>query len=286
MATIRATFTDAEGEPAVGYVQFEPRYLRNAVLAPTVRDGMVAPVRLRFPLDDGELEADLEPGDYNVAVVLQYARTIYAVATVPLGSGVINLRDLLSAYMPVPQRATNEYSTPGDEIEWAIPFGATKIDVVLLGAGGGGDPGDLFVGGGGLCGAWLGITLERGVDFPGATQAVSGVIGVGGASGEDGADTTLTVPGITNPAAVGGLLKADGGLHGANKGTLLGTPDQPISWGQAVAPFEFNGRTYEGGQIQTMWGGDGFGPGGGGSGGFSYSPGGAGAGGKIWLTGY
>lgn len=293
MATITATFTDAQGDPAVGYVQFEPRGLRESVLAPAERSGgIVSATRIRVPLDDGELAVTLEPGVYNVAIVLQYARTIYTIATVPHGVATIDLRELLGAYIPTPRTAGSVFGNPG-EFEWAIPAAATKIDVVLLGAGGGGDAGAVFVGGGGLAGEWLTATLERGTDIPPATQVLTGTVGAGGAggtvgaaSGVNGGASTLTAAGLTHDSAAGGLFTAAGGVHGANKGTLLGIANQLISHGQGVTPRNFNSRDYPGGGVQTMWGAAGNGPGGGGSGGFTLSPGGAGAAGRIWLTAY
>ena len=282
MTTVATTFTDAVGDPAVGYIQFTPRQIRRAQLA---TGAAVAPVKVRVPLDGhGSVAAELEPGDYNVAIVLRGSRTVYTVANVPAGMGTIDLRALLGDYMPAQVEAAGTWGAPGD-IEWAIPFDSTHIDYILLGAGGGGDGGNIIVGKGGAPGAWAHGTLVRGTDIPMSTQVISGHVGAGGpggganSAGGNGGATYILFNGISHN------LSAAGGSHGANTGNFFGVPT-PVVYGIGVAPLQWNGRDYGGGGTQLAIGGGGFGPGGGGAGGLLLTPGGPGAPGRIWLRAY
>lgn len=283
--TIVATFTNAAGDPAVGYVMFEARGLREAFTTP---NGIVAPAKVFVPLDGyGSMVCTLEPGDYNVQIVLQDSRTVFTVMTVPVGAATLDLRDLLAAYMPTPIQSEVAFLEPGP-VEFAIPFSATKIDYVLLGGGGAGADGTLTAGAGGLCGSWVYGTLVRGDDIPTATQVLSGRVGrggtgspvnpLGGQNNGDGQATTLWGAGLSE-------LSAAGGEWAANTGTIFGVV-VPISYGQGVPEIALNDREYAGGAVQMTWGANGNGPGGGGSGGFSFLPGGDGASGGLWLKAY
>jgi hypothetical protein len=278
LTTVSAILADASGVPAVGYVQFEPSWLRKSIKSPAAGGGLISTSKIKVVLDGfGSMFVDLEPGDYNVAVVLQYTRTIYTKITVPAGAGMIDLGDLLNSYLPTQQEASAVFASPGN-IQWTIPAAAHEIDYVLLGAGGGGDDGVLFAGAGGTCGHWTAGTLVRGVDIPFATQALSGVVGAGGIHRVNGGATTLSGDGIATATA-------DGGIWGANTIEVFGTPTA-TSYGQGVDPQELNGIFYTGGAVQTTFGADGNPAGGGASGGFSFSPGGTGADGRLWLRAY
>ena len=248
MAILTTTWTDAAGDPAVGYVQFTPRALRESY---KVEDGIVPPIRVRSTLDGyGTMWADLEPGDYNVAIVLQGSRTVYTVATVPAGEVTLDLRMLLQAYIPTQVEATSEYGNLGT-FEWVIPFSATKIDYVLLGGGGRGGWETLIPGAGGRAGNWLKGTLVRGTDIPISTQALSGSVGAGSTEGGvDGGSTILSGVGMTDKIATGGV-----------SGTVTGT-----FHGQGAGEQTLNGRVFEGGGVRITMGGDGKSPGGGGAG--------------------
>ncbi|PJE22349.1 MAG: hypothetical protein CK431_16940 [Mycobacterium sp.] len=284
MPTVATTFTDAVGDPAVGYIQFTPRQIRRAQLT---MSAAVAPIRVRVPLVEGAVSVELEPGDYHVAIVLQGSRTVYTVATVPVGAGLIDLRTILGDYMPAQVEAAGFWAAPGN-IEWAIPFDSTFIDYVLLGAGAGGDGGSVIVGPGGGPGAWVYGTLERGVDIPTETQAIMGHIGAPGGGGTavpangaggNGGSTSITFDGIEEE------ITAAGGTHGVNIGNILGVPT-PVHHGLGVAPLRFNNRDYGGGGTQLAVGGAGYGPGGGGAGGLLLIPGAPGAPGALWLRAY
>lgn len=284
MPTLTSTFIDAVGDPAVGYIKFTPRQIRRAQLT---MGAAVAPIGVRVPLVEGLVSVTLEPGDYNVALVLQGSRTVYTVATVPVGAGIIDLRTLLGDYMPAQAEASGFWAAAGD-IEWAIPFDSTHIDYVLLGGGGGGDGGSVIVGPGGGPGARAYGTLVRGVDIPMETQAILGHIGAGGGGGTavpangaggDGGATSITFDGIEDE------ISAAGGPHGVNIGSIFGVPT-PVVHGLGVAPLRFNNRDYGGGGTQLGVGAPGYGPGGGGAGGWLLNPGGPGAPGALWLLAY
>jgi hypothetical protein len=272
-----ATFTDGAGEPAVGYVQFIPRNLRATVAG----GGLLAPVRVRAVLDSmGGIEQDLEPGAYNAAIVLQYARTVYVTIEVPAGAATVDLFTLLAEYTPgAAAAADGVWGLPGT-YEWAIPFSATTIDYVLLGGGGGGNGSGAIAGRGGGAGVWLHGTLVRGGNIPSDTQVITVTVGAGGSAGPgapangpggNGSASSITFVGIGAP------LSAAGGAGGANT----------VSSGWGVPSLlNFNGRDYPGGAQQIRIGGGGFWPGGGGAGGVLLLAGGPGAHGAVWLRAY
>jgi hypothetical protein len=168
-----------------------------------------------------------------------------------------------------------------------------RFDVVLVGAGGGGNVYDIPEGGvsaalGGDAGTWLSATLVYGVDVPLTTTTFSVVVGAGGQggivfvddAGYPGTNSTVTITGY-------GTLTAAGGAGGAGDAA-----DDP-SYGQAAGDVTVNGADYIGGAEQETWYTGGNAPGGGGSIGFnlgdpSFQPGNAGSGanGAVWITAY
>lgn len=154
--------------------------------------------------------------------------------------------------------------------DYEIPSFATKIDMVVLGAGGGGAPGGLLSGAGGGKGVYQTVTLERDVDIPLTTTHITGTVGAGGAPDGDGGDTVANATGMTTVTATGGNAGAS-----------------PTSWGQGPGNITFNDHTYLGGAIQFGLGVTGKHPGGGGGGGFFAGlDGGPGADGSIWFYAY
>ncbi|PKQ59715.1 hypothetical protein B5566_02395 [Mycobacterium sp. MHSD3] len=286
MTAITTVFTDGAGTPSVGYVQFRPRSLRATLAG----GGLVAPSNVSYPLDEtGVLACDIEPGDYNIAIVLQYARTVYGKITVPETDLSIDLRDLLSAYMPEQNAASAKFGVPGS-LEWEFPYWVNTVDYILSGGGGrGGDTNVLFTGQGGWHGEWLTGSLVRGVDFKGNTVKITGTVGAGGSTAEsgvgaDGQPTTLTyfdVDGVEQ------TLSAAGG-PGGGKGSVH-NEDNPNahSAGEGQEDVTYRGIQYPGGPDAT-YGQTGSTPGGGGGGGgilFSPATGGAGGPGVAILIG-
>lgn len=157
--------------------------------------------------------------------------------------------------------------------EYMIPPEATHLDVVLLGAGGGGTAGTVITGTGGSAGQWTTRTIVRGTDFPAGATTLSGVVGAGGVNGGNGQASTC----VTGGAA--GTLSAAGGAGGGHTGHVSGDdvfgPD-----------MVFNGNTYTGGGTQREPSAAGRIPGGGGAGGWPILPGGPGARGQVWIRAY
>lgn len=171
---------------------------------------------------------------------------------------------------------------------FTIPVWCRYIDIVLLGAGGGGaSPGTFYTlrGHPGEAGSWVTITLERGVHIPWTATTITIVVGSGGArgsgvsatgvAGQPGAATTVAIVGWAGASAAGG----DGG------GTsLTGTTDNA---GRSPGSRTYQGIPYVGGATQTANGGAGNAPGGGGAGGAPFGgAGGVGAPGGAWLRAY
>lgn len=114
---------------------------------------------------------------------------------------------LSATVRPSPLLAT--YSTAG-AFTYSIPGWATKLDVVMVGAGGGGNVGGAGYanGGGGGAGTWATKTLTRGVDFPSDATTLAGIVGALGAgapaygSASDGSPSLVgTVTSTANGAA-------------------------------------------------------------------------------------
>jgi hypothetical protein len=171
---------------------------------------------------------------------------------------------------------------------YTFPAGCNRIDVVLLGASGGGAaPGSFYTleGYPGVPGSWTTQTLVLGVDIPLTTTTIAVTIGTGGAhgsgssltgvAGSAGTATTATATGMTSLSAAGG---AGGGTSGT--GTVSYQGPGP---GSEV----FNGETYPGGATQSTAGGAGNAPGGAGAGGTAFGgAGGVGARGEAWFYAY
>ncbi|ASW84760.1 hypothetical protein [Mycobacterium intracellulare] len=154
-----------------------------------------------------------------------------------------------------------------------IPAGCRFIDVILLGAGSGGNAGGAgFVSGnGGAAGHWAIITLERGVDIPWSVKQITGVIGAGGTQGIYGGAAPTSGGGTSAIASSWAGLTAAGGVF-VNSGGSTGKAPSPAS--QTV-----NGQTYPAGAAGK--GGNG------GAGGFvSGSSGSPGAPGEAWFYAY
>ncbi|ABE67353.1 hypothetical protein PBI_CHE12_34 [Mycobacterium phage Che12] len=168
-----------------------------------------------------------------------------------------------------------------------IPAGCKFIDVILLGAGGGGQgfASAGIWGQGGFAGNWVTVTLERGVHIPMSTLQITGVIGVGGDGGagsfvsqnpgKAGTATTALATGMSS-------LSAAGGAGGNNGGSL-------DYLGKSPGNRTYNDQLYQGGAES----GDGAGnpAGGGGAAGraswpSSGSNGGKGARGQAWFYAY
>ncbi|QFG11186.1 hypothetical protein PBI_CLOVERMINNIE_39 [Gordonia phage CloverMinnie] len=134
------------------------------------------------------------------------------------------------------------------------------LDIIGLGGGASGQTGSgatNTAGKGGDCGDWLGLTLQRGVDFP--ESATSLVVVVGVATGR-AADSDLAAPingNATTFTPQGGITySADGGVGTRSSG-------QP---GLGAGNFTYNGVLYTGG-TDSATSAAGNAPGGGGSGG-------------------
>jgi hypothetical protein len=168
--------------------------------------------------------------------------------------------------------ATKEYDGAGT-YAFAIPFWCTTIDLILLGAGGGGTYfGDKFGVGGGA-GEWNTVTLQRGSDIPWAATTINVTVGQGGSGGTPsapdatpGGDTTAswdTATGTSQAVASGG---------GAGASTNGQSGDGPNPTSKSV-----DDATLSAGAAQPALAAAGNAPGGGGAGGDVISPGGAGA---------
>jgi len=189
-----------------------------------------------------------------------------------------------------PKEFTQRFSFPGS-FSYFIPRWAERLDVILVGDGGGGESGGLLItGSGGSASSFTTKTLIRGVDIPYATNYLAGVVGAGGAggsgfqgagralndgfggaNGETGQASTVVGSGMTT-------LNSAGGTAG-----IL----QPTVQGAALADLVFNGKTYPGAQVENLPGNRGNHPGGGGAGGWAGTgAGGAGGDGQIWIRAY
>jgi hypothetical protein len=117
------------------------------------------------------------------------------------------------ASFPGHDPATQRYDTAGT-YAYSIPFWCTRIDLVLLGAGGGGSYAPLSNGVGGGAGGWKTATLARGTDIPWATTTINVTVGQGGPGGipnapdaTPGGDTTAGWDTTTKTATGGGAHK-------------------------------------------------------------------------------
>ncbi|ASR86461.1 hypothetical protein SEA_CHANGELING_8 [Mycobacterium phage Changeling] len=164
-----------------------------------------------------------------------------------------------------------------------IPLNCRFIDIVMVGAGGGGQASAaLFnMGDAGDPGQWAGITLKRGVDVPWGSLVITGSVPAGGFGGP-GPSISPGGPGGTATATIDGVgtLQAPGGAAGA-----LWTSD---TRGQGPGNFTWNGKLYVGGGITGTGrnGPTGNAPGGGGAGSTGFGGGGSGAPGRVWIRCY
>lgn len=158
-----------------------------------------------------------------------------------------------------------EITTPGAYTydTSGIPDGA-RVDVILLGAGGGGQAGwtgafPTYWGGnghGGLKGSWNTVTLTKGVDF---TGNITGTVGAGGEGGTGGQGWIGAGGGNTTAIAAGWA-----GLTAAGAAQAPGGDGVNQVWGESPDPATFNTRTYNGGTGGTPQAPGGYGAGGGG----------------------
>jgi hypothetical protein len=184
-----------------------------------------------------------------------------------------------NAAFPSHDPAVQQYDSAGSYV-YAIPYWCTKIDLILLGAGGGGTYGGINNGVGGGAGQWATATLKRGSsDIPWATTTISVTVGLGGpgallggSDGTAGGDTTAswdTAPGNTATAPGGGAGASTTGLSG----------DGPNPAVQSVGDAMLTA-----GAAQPIPGAAGNAPGGGGAGSDVVSNGGNGADGAAIIV--
>ncbi|WP_196765109.1 glycine-rich domain-containing protein [Mycobacterium avium] len=124
-----------------------------------------------------------------------------------------------SAFTPT---APTAFTTAG-AYTYNIPDGCRFIDVILLGAGSGGNAGGagFVAGNGGQPGTWQVVTVERGVDIPWSIKQITGLVGAGGTQGisggaapSSGGATTATASGWAGLSAAGGVFVNSGGQVG------------------------------------------------------------------------
>jgi len=135
------------------------------------------------------------------------------------------------------------YLTPG---AFSYSITTSPFDVVILGAGAGGQAGgELTNGESGNAGHWAGITLTVGGNLPAGTTTINGTVGAAGAGGSTegaagaaGGNTTLT------PDVWAGLTATGGSGHGG---------------AQTPGNFTFNSKTYNPGTAGQGGGGGGWG---------------------------
>jgi hypothetical protein len=187
------------------------------------------------------------------------------------GTGTLTGKVSFPGHEPTPKRydSAGTYSFP-------IPFWCTTIDLVLLGAGGGGSYAAFSNGVGGGAGQWKTATLQRGTDIPWAATTINVTVGQGGAGGTPnapdatpGGDTTASWDTTTETANGGGAGASTNGQSGD-------TPSQPSE--------SIGDATLTAGGAQSTPAAAGNAPGGGGAGGDVISPGGAGADGAAIIV--
>jgi hypothetical protein len=186
------------------------------------------------------------------------------------GTGALTGKASFPAHDPY----TQKYNSTGT-YAFAIPFWCTRVDLVLLGAGGGGSYAAFSNGVGGGAGGWKTATLQRGTDIAWATTMINVTVGQGGSGGTPGApdapggDTTAGWDTTTQTAPGGGAGGSTGGQSG----------DGPSPTSESVGD-----ATLAAGATQPNPAAAGNAPGGGGSGGDVISPGGAGADGAAIIV--
>lgn len=286
MTSVTGKFTDAQGDGAVGYVRFQPRNIRVAARGGSI----VTASRITVPLDGyGSVVADIDPGDYNVAVVLQDARTFHGVISVPDSDVSIDLQDLLAAYMPLQSSISAKFAKAGS-FEFAVPSWINAIDYIMSGAGGaGGAANSIFTGQGGWHGTWVTGTLVRGTDFKSNTVVVDGLVGAGGGPnaggiGNDGQATALNYVDVNGDSKT---VTAAAGAGGGKGFTHNPRNPNPHTAGAGQTKITYRDIIYPGGPDVTF-SANGSSSGGGGAGGgglFGEIPGGWGGPGVVYLVG-
>lgn len=213
------------------------------------------------------------------------ASNVYAIVPRPstlAGAGLLTVGAAFPASAPDSwsQIAAGTYT-------YNIPYWCRYIDIVLLGAGGGGaSSGPFYLLGGfpGSPGTWATVTLERGVHIPWDTATITLVAGTGGARGSGGAGGTAGGAGTASTASAPGWagLSAPGGAGGPQHPTGVNANDGPSPGNKT-----YNGQLYTGGGVQTDDGGTGKAPGGAGAGGSNFGgSGGVGGPGGVWVRSY
>lgn len=181
--------------------------------------------------------------------------------------GYLEIEGALPPVAPV----TTTHTTVG-AVTYSIPYWADTLDVVVLGAGGGGNNGTTLVTGqGGTAGQWAQKILTRGVDFPLTATSLTVTVGAGGAAnGGTGGASQVTGTGVVT-------MTANGGVGGGNSGQVQG---------KGSGNFTCNGIVYTGSSDTTGSTNNipGNAPGGGGRGGNALGgAGGVGARGQVWI---
>jgi hypothetical protein len=190
------------------------------------------------------------------------------------GTGTLTGKASFPGFDPTPKT----YDTAGT-YAFPIPFWCTRIDLVLLGAGGGGTYAPLSNGVGGGGGQFTTASLKRGSDIPWAATTINVTVGQGGSGGipnapdaTPGGDTTASWDsgsGTAEPAVGGGAGASTNGQTGD-------TASQPSG--------SIGDATLTAGPAQSTPAAAGNAPGGGGAGGDVISPGGAGADGAAVIV--
>jgi len=175
---------------------------------------------------------------------------------------------------------------------FTIPAWAVELDVIAVGAGGGGSQGGAFFGAGfgGGAGKWATATFKAGTDFtPG--QNVSITVGKGGPGGKNGtAFPSKGINGTGSDVFFAGpsdtkRVQASGGAGGGNNG---GSANQ---WGNSPGKYTFVANTYQGGVTNQAACAPGGVPGAGGAGSNGVLVGvglnaGDGGHGRVWIRAY
>ena len=196
-------------------------------------------------------------------------------------TGDVSGRGGLSATVSFPENkpVTQEYTVAG-AYTYEIPYWCSAIDLILLGAGGGGTYGGINNGVGGGAGSWKTATLQRGPDVPWATPTISIAVGQGGAPGAAsgasamaGGNTTAGWESSSGPTTE----TASGGGAGASSSGQVGDGPNPAS--QSIGDAALTAGT-----AQPAAGANGNAPGGGGAGSDVISRGGGGADGAAVLV--
>ncbi|AIK68958.1 minor tail protein [Mycobacterium phage Tiffany] len=152
---------------------------------------------------------------------------------------------------PAFTEATTEFTTVG-AYTYNIPANCRFLDIIVLGAGGGGQASlaILNVGASGLPGEWNSVTLQRGVDIPWGLSQITGSVANGGSGG-------------------------------------IGWADRNGARGKSPGNFTWNGKLYVGGGAATGDNQAGKPPGGSGSGHYpGFGSGQSGARGQVWIRAY